>query len=157
MVEEYINKNNLLAEIRRAASRSSLGETTEPYLDWKDVVSFIVEAPIVEADIDELKKELEDLRNRLHLIWAIGFDYDGCGTVKSLKELIDELVSYTKLPREYVPDITSRTGRWVQSEEWAEDFTCSLCGNTAFKDDHGNYNVRTKYCPHCGAKMIKED
>lgn len=153
MVEEYINKNNLLAEIRRVASRSSLGETTEPYLDWKDVVSFIVEAPVVEADIDELKKEVADLRNRLHLIWAIGYDYDGCNKVESLKELIDELVSYTKLPREHVPDITSRTGRWVQSEEWAEDYTCSLCGNTAFKDDHGNYNVRTQYCPHCGAKM----
>ena len=111
----------------------------------------------VEADIDELKKEIAELRNRLHLIWAIGFDYDGCNKVESLKELIDELVSYTQLPREQVPDITSRTGRWVQSEEWAEDYTCSLCGNTAFKDDHGNYNVRTKYCPHCGAKMIKEN
>jgi len=104
-------------------------------------------------ELDELKKEVADLRNRLHLIWAIGCDYDGCNTVESLKELIDELVSYTQLPREQVPDITSRTGRWIQSEEWAEDYTCSLCGNTAFKDNHGNYNVCTEYCPHCGAKM----
>jgi polyhydroxyalkanoate synthesis regulator phasin len=120
------------------------------------VQSIINNVPAVEADIDELKKEVADLNNRRHLIWALGVDYDGCNTVESLKELIDELVSYTQLPREQVPDITSRTGRWIQSEEWAEDFTCSLCGNTAFKDDHGNYNVRTKYCPHCGAKM-KED
>lgn len=104
-MEAYINKKNLLADIKRAASRSSLGETAEPYLDWKDVVSFIVEAPVVEADIDELKKEIEDLRNRLHLIWALGFDYDGCNTVQSLKELIDELVSYTQLPRDKVPKI----------------------------------------------------
>ena len=102
---------------------------------------------------DELKKEIRDLRNRLHMIWAIGVDYDGCNRVESLKELIDELVSYTQLPSEQIPDITSRTGCWIQSEEWAEDYTCSLCGNTAFKDDHGNYNVRTEYCPHCGAKM----
>ena len=106
MVEEYINKNNLLADIRRAASRSSLGETTEPYLDWKDVVSFIVDAHVVEADIDELKKEVADLRNRLHLIWALGYDYDGCNKVESLKELIDELVSYTRLPSDQVPDVT---------------------------------------------------
>ena len=38
-------------------------------------------------------------------IWAIGLDYDGCNTVESLKELIDELVSYTQLPREQVPKI----------------------------------------------------
>ena len=60
----------------------------------------------VEADIDELKKEIAELRNRLHLIWAIGFDYDGCNKVESLKELIDELVSYTQLPSDQVPDIT---------------------------------------------------
>lgn len=28
----------------------------------------------------------------LQHIWEIGFDYDGCNTVESLKELIDELV-----------------------------------------------------------------
>lgn len=106
---------------------------------------------------DELKRQVADLRNRLHMIWAIGCDYDGCNRVESLKELIDELVSYTQLPSEQIPDITSRTGRWIQSEEWAEDYTCSLCGNTAFKDDHGNYNVRTEYCPHCGAKMRRAD
>lgn len=60
----------------------------------------------VEADIDELKKEVADLNNRRHLIWALGYDYDGCNTVKSLKELIDELVSYTQLPSDQVPDIT---------------------------------------------------
>lgn len=109
MVEEYINKKNLLAEIRRAASRSSLGETSVPYLNWKEVVSYILDAPAVEVDIDALKKEIADLRNRLHMIWAIGVDCDGCNTVKSLKELIDELVSYTQPPAEEIPDITART------------------------------------------------
>ena len=28
----------------------------------------------------------------LELIWMIGVDYDGCRTVKSLQELVDELV-----------------------------------------------------------------
>lgn len=151
MVEEYISKKNLLAEIRRAASRSSLGETAEPYLDWKDVVSFIAEAPVVEADIDELKKEVADLNNRRHLIWAIGVDYDGCNTVESLKELIDELVSYTQLPREQVPDITSRTGRWidVSVEPDKVRWKCSSCGK---ETNLPNYE-KADFCFNCGAKM----
>ena len=36
----------------------------------------------------------------LYDIWAIGYDYDGCNTVESLKELIDELVSYAAKARE---------------------------------------------------------
>ena len=59
----------------------------------------------VEADIDKLKEEVADLNNRCHLIWALGLDYDGCNTVEGLKELIDELVSYTQLPREQIPVI----------------------------------------------------
>lgn len=100
---------------------------------------------------DELKKEIRDLRNRLHMIWAIGCDYDGCNTVKSLKELIDELVSYTQLPEDQIPDITSRTGRWVLESDEEEPnpmfklVKCSTCGNKA--------NHTYKFCPNCGAKM----
>jgi rRNA maturation endonuclease Nob1 len=46
MVEEYINKGKLIEEIRKAASRSMVGEIDEPYLDWKTVVSFIFDAPV---------------------------------------------------------------------------------------------------------------
>ena len=65
----------------------------------------IVDLPAVEEDIEELRARARDLENRRHLIWAIGCDYDGCNTVESLKDLIDELVSYTQLPREEVPQI----------------------------------------------------
>ena len=150
-MEEYIKKQDALDALYRAQRNTTW---SMDHVDTMDqMIDYVEKLPVEEADIDELKKEVADLRNRLHLIWAIGCDYDGCNTAESLKELIDELVSYTQLPRERVPDITSRTGKWIQSEEWAEDYTCSLCGNTAFKDDHGNYNVCTEYCPHCGAKM----
>ena len=33
-------------------------------------------------------------------IWEIGFDYDGCNTVKSLQELVDELVEMSVKARE---------------------------------------------------------
>ena len=32
----------------------------------------------------------------LFMIWAVGYDYDGCRTVESLKKLVDELVDYAK-------------------------------------------------------------
>ena len=44
-MEEYINKGKLIEEVRKAASRSMVGEIDEPYLDWKTVVSFIFDAP----------------------------------------------------------------------------------------------------------------
>lgn len=47
--------------------------------------------------IMELQDEIKALRSRLHWIWAIGVDYDGCDGVDSLKELIDEMVEYTQM------------------------------------------------------------
>lgn len=105
----------------------------------------------VEVDIDELKKEVADLNNRRHLIWALGVDYDGCNTVESLKELIDELVSYTQLPREQVPDITSRTGKWIKVDN--HHWKCTACGKeTDLPHYDGAY-----YCFNCGAKMKEEN
>lgn len=37
-------------------------------------------------------------------IWAIGLDYDGCNTVESLKELVDELVDMALKARNCLHD-----------------------------------------------------
>ena len=50
MTEGYINKGKLIEEVRRAASRSMVGEIDEPYLDWKTVVSFIFDAPVADVE-----------------------------------------------------------------------------------------------------------
>lgn len=99
---------------------------------------------------DELKKYAADLNNRRHLIWAIGCDYDGCNTVESLKELIDELVSYTQLPSEQIPDITSRTGKWIRVDN--HRWKCTACGK---ETDLPHYDG-AHYCFNCGAKMKEE-
>ena len=102
------------------------------------------------GQVNELKKEVQDLNNRRHLIWAIGCDYDGCNTVESLKELIDELVSYTQLPREQVPDITSRTGKWIRVDN--HRWKCTACGKeTDLPHYDGAY-----YCFNCGARMSED-
>ncbi len=63
------------------------------------------ESSALKKDNEVLRAEVADLNNRRHLIWALGVDYDGCNTVESLKELIDELVSYTQLPSDQVPKV----------------------------------------------------
>lgn len=37
-------------------------------------------------------------------IWAVGLDYDGCNTVKSLQELVDELIDMAQKARECLHD-----------------------------------------------------
>ena len=60
--------------------------------------------------IMELQDEVKTLRRRLHWIWAIGVDYDGCGTVESLKDLIDEMVEFTQMTDEQVDYSIYRKG-----------------------------------------------
>lgn len=43
----------------------------------------------------ELKEQIENKDKWCELIADIGYDYDGYNDVKNLKELIDELVSYS--------------------------------------------------------------
>lgn len=45
-------------------------------------------------------------------------------------------------------------GRWVYGED--VDIQCSICGHDAYTE--GDYRqVKTNYCPNCGARMDKED
>ena len=49
------------------------------------------------ADYQKAQKQVDDLKERLHWIWAIGADYDGMdGSIKGLKDLIDEMVEFTQ-------------------------------------------------------------
>ncbi len=47
----YKDVDLILKEVYRRANRTSLGESTTPYLDWKEIVCIIKEAPI--ADVAE--------------------------------------------------------------------------------------------------------
>jgi DNA-directed RNA polymerase subunit RPC12/RpoP len=146
-MEEYVNKAAVLTAIVKANKEAPISYTHDEIIDL--MVEYINK--LHTEDVNELKEEVHDLNNRRHLIWALGVDYDGCNTVESLKELIDELVSYTQLPREQVPDITSRIGRWVVCGDGDYvPFKCTACGNNT-----SWYHKQTaKYCPNCGAKMV---
>ena len=68
MGKEYIDRNGLLRTIYAAANRSSLGETSPPYLSWTEVITYIQDAPIEdvvpreECDIEPFVRQLEDLK-----------------------------------------------------------------------------------------------
>jgi DNA-directed RNA polymerase subunit RPC12/RpoP len=155
-MEKYYRVNEVKEIIKKLAKEPAYQHDGEDfYAGVYTVESALTDLEEVEADIDELKKEVADLNNRRHLIWAIGVDYDGCNTVESLKGLIDELVSYTQLPREQVPDITSRTGRWidVSVEPDRVRWKCSSCGKETSLPNYDKAN----YCFNCGAKMKEEN
>lgn len=40
----------------------------------------------------------------LELIWQVGVDYDGCNSIESLKELIDELIEMSQKARYCLED-----------------------------------------------------
>ena len=48
----------------------------------------------IEEYIKKLKRQINIKNEYLELIYDLGYDYDGCNTIKSLKQLIDELVDY---------------------------------------------------------------
>ena len=146
MAEEFVNKEAVLAAMTKAQKDAPVSYTHDEVVDL--MREYINKLPT--ENVNELKEEIHDLNNRRHLIWALGVDYDGCNTVESLKDLIDELVSYTQLPREQVPDITSRTGKWIKVDN--HRWKCTACGKeTDLPHYDGAY-----YCFNCGAKMINE-
>ena len=71
-------------------------------------------------------------------------------------------------PTQYIeiieaPDVAPVVhGKWLD-EDFPEKMAtvhgmaiCSVCGKLSHKAEHG-YNILSKYCPNCGAKMDLED
>ena len=61
-----------------------------------------------------------------------------------------------------------RHGRWIENKtEYSRAVICSECGESALHEVHSYGGVysggneiklfKSNYCPHCGAKMDKED
>ena len=84
---------------------------------------------MLDKNTDEYK--IECYAQALQSIIDIGFDYDGCSKVESLKELIDELVKMArdgldlKLPQyvrnESVISIYKGSSFQIPEDEWNED------------------------------------
>lgn len=87
-IQEIVNNNNK-AEIER------LKKKIEELLKMANNVNDL-NTKLHNENI-EIRNQVKELKERLHIIFALGFDYDGCGTVESLKGLIDEFVKITQM------------------------------------------------------------
>ena len=66
----------------------------------KAIDDLLEEKQFLEEQVKYLKSKIENKENWCQLIADIGFDYDGCNKIDSLKCLIDELVKYALYSRD---------------------------------------------------------
>lgn len=80
------------------------------------------------------------------LSWAVCINHPELLSKEDAMHCIDNLPAADVAP--------VRHGRWAYGED--VDIQCSICGHDAYTE--GDYRqVKTNYCPNCGARMDKED
>lgn len=68
-----------------------LNDIKTEYATMDSLKEYVEAIDLIVQELEQLKRSNRIKDGYLKLIHDIGFDYDGCNTVKSLKELIDEL------------------------------------------------------------------
>lgn len=46
-------------------------------------------------------------------------------------------------------------GRWINKTNIPNNYVCSVCGGYAWSNEVTNNVIKSRYCPHCGAYMMK--
>lgn len=80
-------------ELQKA--KKKMVELKEEYSTMNVLKDYVLAIDIVLKELEQLERENNIKDGYLELIHGLSFDYDGCNTVKSLKELIDELDKLT--------------------------------------------------------------
>lgn len=99
----------------------------------------------------------DDVISRLDAIEAIASRDETNGTVKVFTgRQVNEILAS-------LPTAEPKTGEWIiatgmMPPEFHCHHCCSECGNFAnMEPPFGNREDLSKFCPHCGAKMVRED
>ena len=58
-----------------------------------------VERDLLQQELDKINSQVIIMEKYLELISDLGYDYDGCNNIESLKGLVDELVHFASLGR----------------------------------------------------------
>lgn len=53
------------------------------------------------------------------------------------------------------PSVTQKSGKWIETEY--HRWRCSVCREKGTSEWDNIHDVRTNFCPNCGAKMESED
>ena len=92
-----MNKEELIGKLQMVyvGERNALNELIGYYDGLKQGIEELQqENKQLKEKIKYQKNKIDNKDNWCQLIVDIGFDYDGCNTIESLKGLIDELVRY---------------------------------------------------------------
>lgn len=84
-------------------------------------------------------------------------NYEGLGEAdaKEFAREFNEILNLAIKALEQEP----KTGEWIkQNDDYFDWYECSECGygSEGEMQYSSEYDVRTNYCPHCGAKMESE-
>ena len=120
----------------------------------------LIDADALKKALEKLKDETLEYEENLDDVDAI---IDAAPTIQFLlkaeptAEQVKELKGLLAMPQNFtiVPMETKPKGRWL--EEGVPDWTgyqCDRCGGRALEID--GVEIRSKFCPHCGADMRKE-
>ena len=61
------------------------------------------------------------------------------------------IINYTKLTE--LPSVTQKSGKWIETEY--HRWRCSVCREKGMSDWDNIHDVRTNFCPNCGARMFE--
>lgn len=160
-------------------TREEAIETLEQMIEWGD--SYEVDYDACEIAIEALKQEpklrqaleqekgaynalaksvqCEDSISRQAALDAIYARYIGGKEAVENADYSDQYAEGISEAAEAIEDLPSvhaepRTGHWIQAKRpFNFRFKCSECGRPALKNERNGNDVKSKYCPRCGAKM----
>lgn len=107
----------------------------------------------------------------LHMIWGIGYDYDGYNRAEDLKDIIDELVDLAKQARVFLRDgkffsdntpseeYNSAGHRIVAHDFDCADCLCRVCARNTNNDMIADVDFTCEACASCkiGKELIETD
>lgn len=122
------------------------GHTAEEIAEAFDVAFRALEQESCE-DAVSVASVFEIMEN----LMSIPYDFDRSITEKDVSESMDKIRA---LPR--VTPQEPKTGEWCkQNDDYFDWYECSECGygSEGEMQYSSEYDVRTNFCPNCGAKM----
>lgn len=120
------------------------GFTREDYEEFLDTAIKALEQEPCEDAVN--RKEIQKKINRL---WNSGGDKDYC--METLRDFVIDAPSVTP---------TRKKGEWCkQNDDYFDWYECSECGygSEGEMQYSSECDVRTKYCPNCGAEMESKE
>ena len=126
------------------------------YDEEKDEIVFVINGVEKRVKIEDMITEMENLQEQ-----NIALEQESCDDCISRKEVIQIINDFSykneheeTLINERIKNLPSiqpkpKTGHWINKYHEVFKYYCDKCGTGS--------DLRTPYCPNCGAKMESEE